>query len=170
MYECVWTDEGGSNCLPVKRICPTSGHNLSAITELSENSISSTSSSTRSKSSLTYTVDTIMEKSLPAAQERLTYVEVNFLSKLGRVPDAMIDAREPNFKRATARRQFSIIREQFGPPIKPGKRGTLKRVECDKENAHFTLEKVKSPAKRQSTLSPRALVFAKNDSMPLQEK
>ena len=166
MYECVWTDEGGSNCLPVKRICPTSGHNLSAITELSENSISSTSSSTRSKSSLAYTV----EKSPPAAQERLTYVEVNFLSKLDRVPDTMIDARESNFKRTTARRQFSIIREQFGPPIKPGKRGTLKSVECDKENAHFTLEKVKSPAKRQSTLSPRALVFANNDSMPLQEK
>lgn len=170
MYECVWTDEGGSNCLPAKRLCPTSGHNLSAITELSENSMSSSSSSKRSKSSLTYTVDAIMEKSPPAAQERLTYVEVNFLSKLDRVCDTITDAREPKLKRTTARRQFSIIREQFGSPIKQGKRGTLKSIERDKENAHFTLEKVKSPGKRQSTLSPRALVFARNESMPLQQK
>lgn len=162
--------------------CPTRGHNLSIITELSEGS---STSSNRSKSSLVRTVDAIMDGSIcesstlssPACQdeegneEQLTYVEVSFLSKLdGSTTSDDAAANVPSPKRpAAARRQFSIIREQFGPPIKAAKRSPRRSPKVDdKENNHPTLlhqsplDKVKSPSQKQhqSTLSPRSRIFS----------
>lgn len=84
LYEVIWlneTETTGSIVNPV-RLCPTNGHNLSIITELSE---SNSTASNGSKSSLVQTVDTIINKSADDSSvedEHLTYVEINFLSKL----------------------------------------------------------------------------------------
>jgi len=78
IYECIWLNQ--------MKCCPTTGHNLSTITEESE------TSSNRSKSSLVQTVETLINTSLcnstTSVEDRdddshLTYVEVSFLSKLG---------------------------------------------------------------------------------------
>ena len=78
IYECIWLNQ--------MKACPSTGHNLSTITEESE---TSSNKSTRSKSSLVQTVETLINTSLSSSsttstedESQLTYVEVSFLSKL----------------------------------------------------------------------------------------
>ena len=183
LYECIWANENGPAV--ERRPCPTNGHNLSDITELSEGS---TASSNKSKSSLVATVDAIMDgslcetssSSLPPCQQQeenkelLTYVEVSFLSKLdGIVMDKDADVvPQPPARRPAARRQFSIIREQFGPPVKASpphhsnNRSSISHTEEDKENQNrqSSLNKVKTTISKkhehQSTLSPHSRIFS----------
>lgn len=166
LYDYIWVSEDGKNSTdkPMnRRPCPTTGqHNLSTITEMSENS----SMSSTSKSSLVQTVDTIMDGSIyeasPSKNEggRLTYVEVSFLSKLN---GSVSDIPKPLARRQAARRQFSIIREHFGSAVKFGERSCeMSRTECDKENfPELSPETMKSPRRKsQSTLSPHSRIFS----------
>ena len=111
LYECLWNlNPGGDNSgvvfVPAEMIkpCPTTGHNLSTITEVSEGS------NCTSTSSLVRTVDTLMDSSVleerhaeRVHQEDLTYVEVSFLSKL-------------DTQRSDRPRQLPVSRENFEMP------------------------------------------------------
>ena len=169
--------------------CPTTGHNLSIITEVSE---SNSTSSTRSKSSLVQTVDTIMDRSANetcSEDEHLTYVEISFLSKLSESSSIESDSvveNSPNHGKCKisqsqpARRQFSIIREKFeGVSNEVERKRSAKAQEKDKENIPMNpsvssskvVESVSpicrplKPLKKYSTLSPESRIFSQS-SLP----
>lgn len=157
LYECIWQleqqpsieNDPGVVLVPANLIkpCPTQGYNLSTITEESETtsvaSESAQSKSTDSKSALVSTVDAIMDASLvsqpsPDDTDHLTYVEVNFLSKLAARP----------------RRHFSILREKFqsARSDKENPPSIKKRGDCASSRSCSPL--------RQRTLSPNSRIFS----------
>ena len=182
LYEFIWLNENDNNIAAPFRICPTLGHNLSNITEVSE---SSSTSSSRSKSSLVQTVDAIMDKSARVASaedEHLTYVEISFLSKLSEssiesdISLELTSDRSQN--KRPARRQFSIIRDKF-EANKSNEQDKKHENNCknvDKENISaesraFSIktEDSVSPVrksvqslKKQSTLSPESRIFSQS--------
>ena len=182
LYDFIWHNENVSTIAGPVRVCPTSGHNLSIITEVSE---SNSTSSTRSKSSLVQTVDTVMDKSTCDASvedQHLTYVEISFLSKLSESSLESDISVEPtpdgSQSKRQARRKFSIIRDKFEATRsgKPAKNHEIKLNEVEKENIPTVcyafsnkLEDSASPVrksvqsrKKQSTLSPESRIFSQS--------
>lgn len=179
LYDVIWlneTETAGSVINPV-RLCPTTGHNLSIITELSE---SSSTSSTRSKSSLVQTVDAIMNKSAcdsSVEDEHLTYVEISFLSKLSEssIEPELNNELEESPKKRPARRHFSIIRDKYeNMPNQLEEKHHSKLQKTNKENIPTTncvvkIQESASPirppiltVKKQSTLSPESRIFSQS--------
>lgn len=182
LYEFIWINENENTVAAPVRVCPTSGHNLSIITEVSE---SNSTSSTRSKSSLVQTVDAIMDKSVCDASiedEHLTYVEISFLSKLSESSiesDRSVELT-PNGSQNNrpARRQFSIIRDKFETKksSERTKKQEIKFKRVDKENistispdSSIKTDDSASPVRRsvqslkkQSTLSPESRIFSQS--------
>ncbi len=183
LYEFIWLNENENTeiIMAPPKPCPTTGHNLSTITELSE---SNSTSSSRSKSSLVQTVDTIMDRSANETcndDEHLTYVEISFLSKLSETSIESDSAVEflPNGiseNNRPARRQFSIIREKFEGVSNEAKKCIAKSEKIDKENIQKMLPASPSnirdsasparqplkPLKKHSTLSPDSRIFSQS--------
>lgn len=180
LYDFIWNNENVSTIAGPIRVCPTLGHNLSIITEVSE---SNSTSSTRSKSSLVQTVDTIMDKSACDASledQHLTYVEINFLSKLSESSvesDISVELTpDGSQSKRPARRQFSIIRDKFEAKQSSAEKHEIKLNEVEKENIPTVsysfsnqLEDSASPVhksvqsrKKQSTLSPESRIFSQS--------
>lgn len=182
-YEFLWINESdNAKTLHVQeRMCPSTGHNLSTITEVSENS---STSSRKSNSSLVQTVDTVFDKSRGADKsthqknEHLTYVEISFLSKLSEYPTGS-ETDEPskaNTNKRQTRRQFSIIREKFeSKMIENSEVQQTLALDIDKENRSVSppfvrsksqglknenpkLQSLNSP--KQSTLSSNSRIFS----------
>lgn len=178
LYEFIWTNENKVPVVAPVRPCPSTGHNLSIITEVSE---SNSTSSTESKSSLVQTVDTIMDRSACESTEdnHLTYVEVSFLSKLSESSvefDNSIEHQDPTGIKRPARRQFSIIRDKFeSRPSQVTKHCPGFQV-LNKENVPALLfsttksrdsaspgrQPLQSLLRKQSTLSPESRIFAQS--------
>lgn len=182
LYEFIWLNENDNTIAAPVRICPTSGHNLSIITEVSE---SNSTSSTRSKSSLVQTVDAIMDKSACDASiedDHLTYVEISFLSKLSESSAIESDISveltpDGSQSNRPARRQFSIIRDKFEEKKsnERAKKQDTKLSKADKENisteSHtlsIKTEDSASPVRKsvqrlkKQTLSPESRIFSQS--------
>lgn len=177
LYEFIWTNDNEVSVVAPVKPCPSTGHNLSIITEVSE---SNSTSSTRSKSSLVQTVDAIMDRSAceSAENNHLTYVEVSFLSKLS---DSSVDSdktveHHSEENKMPARRQFSIIRDKFEcRPSQLAKQCPRLQV-LNKENVPallFSTTKSQDSAspgrqphqsllRKQSTLSPESRIFSQS--------
>ncbi|KAI9554096.1 hypothetical protein GHT06_019368 [Daphnia sinensis] len=180
LYEVIWlneTETTGSIVNPV-RLCPTNGHNLSIITELSE---SNSTASAESKSSLVQTVDTIMNKSSCDSSiegEHLTYVEISFLSKLSEssMETELNNELHESPKKRPARRHFSIIREKFEDKSNQlVKKSNTNLIEMNKENISMvngtpkiqdsSSSPIRQPVltpKKRSTLSPESRIFSQS--------
>ncbi|XP_045029930.1 uncharacterized protein LOC116922800 isoform X2 [Daphnia magna] len=179
LYEVIWlneTETTGSIVNPV-RLCPTNGHNLSIITELSE---SNSTASNGSKSSLVQTVDTIINKSADDSSvedEHLTYVEINFLSKLSEpsMETELNNELHESPKKRLARRHFSIIRDKFEDKSNQlVKKPNTNLIKINKENIsmvnctfkiHDSTSPIRQPVltpKKQSTLSPESRIFSQS--------
>ena len=140
IYECIWLNE--------MKVCPTTGHNLSTITEESE------TSSNKSKSSLVQTVETLINASISSSstasaedESQLTYVEVSFLSKLA--------SSQEDLSRCTPHQKQSI---QFEPS---GSKRSLSYAQCNKENEQDSQPALFKPGvpKRKSSLSPNSCIL-----------
>lgn len=160
LYDFIWLNESdvSKEIVAPKRLCPTSGHNLSNITEVSETSSTST---VKSKSSLVETVDSIMDKSeLETLDDaHLTYVEVSFLSKLSE-SSSIESPNDPT--RNLPRRNFSILREKF-EETRHLTSNRSKSSPSGKENVDDCISANLRCAKRsreQSTLSPKSRIFS----------
>lgn len=182
LYEFIWLNQNENDGVVVApvRQCPTTGHNLSIITEVSE---SNSTSSAISKSSLVQTVDAIMNNSVNESTEdsHLTYVEVSFLSKLSEssveLNNTIESSQTPGNSRP-ARRQFSIIRDKFEDQPNDGVKHQTNAHTINKENTPTTLnspasntqdlgspfnrQPLKSLHKVQSTLSPESRIFSQS--------
>lgn len=178
MYDYIWLSENFNPeriVVPPTRTCPTNGHNLSDITEVSE---STSISTVKSQSSLVQTVDSIMNASANRSisdDPHLTYVEVSFLSKLS---DSSSIANSDEQAKTTPRRSFSIIRERFENSPKKFQNSS-KSLIPDKENIQPTSSATKVETdhvvevlsgrnsqssdkhpKKQATLSSKSLIFS----------
>lgn len=146
IYEYIWLNQ--------IKTCPTTGHNLSTITEESE---TSSYKSNKSKSSLVQTVEALINTSLSSNstisaedESQLTYVEVSFLSKLA--------SSQEDLACATLR-QNQVI--QFEPNVP---KLTQRYTQCNKENIQDSQSASLKPhiPSRKSSLSPNGCITSSN--------